>query len=64
MHLNQMMLEIEETRQMEHTPKQSWVSAKDQLWLPVLDASSREFRSNEFSRTTNLPYVGGNTQMS
>ena len=64
MHLNQMMLEIEETRQMEHTPKQSWVSAKDQLWLPVLDASSRELRSNEFSRTTNLPYVGGNTQMS
>ena len=64
MHLNQMMLELEETRQMEHTPKQSWVSAKDQLWLPVLDASSREFRSYEFSRTTNLPYVGGNTQMS
>ena len=64
MHLNQMMLEIEETRQMEHTPKQSWVSAKDQLWLPVLGASSREFRSNELSRMANLPYVGGNNPMS
>ena len=64
MHLNQMMLVIEEKWQMEHTPEQSWVSVKDQIWLSVLGASSREFRSNELSRMANLPYVGGNAPMS
>ena len=49
---------------MEHTTEQSWVSAKDQIWLPVLGASSREFRSNEFSHQVNPPYDVGNAPMS
>ena len=64
MHLSQMRLSIGEARQMEHTLKQSLVSAKDHPWLPVPGPYSGVLRSNEFSRTAIPPYAGGNILMS